>query len=195
MRSRNGWPRACCSTPGAGAWRRRCTSHALPPEGSTNLKHGDTYSGVLRVACATGLVPDWPASRLQGAPVDRLAALMVEHSLRGGAGGPGIVHLDNPDAWSLRDVLRVMLGADAPEAPLPQWLAACREAAAVLPASGLARELFAERAAGVAVEAMFAPLALDTGPWDRLGLRDRLGMTAPLAYWRRLGAVWTGAAG
>jgi amino acid adenylation domain-containing protein/thioester reductase-like protein len=178
------------------------TSHALPSSRTGLMKPHDTYGSVLRVACAVGLVPEWPDSALHGVPVDTLVALMVENSLDGDD-YRGIIHLDNRHPASLQSVIESLLEAlpgaqDHPErVPLAVWKTQCLQAVHALPQAdaSLVQLLFSERQSGTPIEHMFSPHSLETAYFERRGQGAQLADLTPSAYWRALAARpgWSGA--
>ncbi|GGJ42835.1 non-ribosomal peptide synthetase [Deinococcus roseus] len=168
------------------------TSHALPSSNG-HIKPEDTYWNVLRVACQTGVIPEWEHSRLNGMPVDILARLLVEDTLSGDV-YRGIIHLDNHHPLSIQDILQAMLGREAPVLPLQDWLELCRQKAEMLPDVGaaLARWLFAEQNADSTVQRMFFPHPIDTTHFTSRQLESRLSHLTPTRYWQQLGAQLKG---
>jgi len=169
------------------------TSHALPSARTGHGKTNDTYGAVLRVACEAKVIPEWPDSRMGGAPVNLLARLLVEDSLLQD-GFCGVIHLENRSALSLPDVIEAMLennsaGSSAwPRVSLEEWKSRCLDAAERLSGESaiLGKVLFAERASGTAVETMFCHHPLNTDHFERKGRASRLQGLTPPAYWRFL---------
>lgn len=165
------------------------SSHALPSSRSGKSKANDTYGAVLQAACLAGVIPDWPESRLHGVPVDKLARLIAEDARDAGL-QPRHVCLENENPLSLTALLDILLTA-RPDALQPpgmvsrdEWQARCLEAAQQLPAASanLVQALFAQRAAGVAVQHMFSAHPA-SGVQQRAASLSNL---TPPDYWRQV---------
>lgn len=169
------------------------TSHALPASRSGKSKANDTYSAMLEAACAAGVIPDWPDSRVYGVPVDVLASHIVHEALNPDRPS-GHVYLENDKPLSLTALLDVLLTTRTPTPGMvsrEEWQARCLDAAERLPvtSANLVRALFARRTLGVAVEHMFSvhPPGIHGHAWqDAAGRTDRVADLTPPGYWRQV---------
>jgi pyochelin synthetase len=167
------------------------TSHALPSRRNGLAKPNDTYGAVLKVACEVGVVPDWSDSRLCGVPVDVFTDWLVENSLVAD-GYNGVIHVENRTPLSMKDVLEALLEAnlkgkgEASVVSLDEWKTRCLEVAYRMPddGAGLAQMLFANRAAGAAVENMFSNHPVEMRYLENSGQAMRLTDLTQPAYWR-----------
>lgn len=166
------------------------TSHALPNTKTGQAKPKDTYGGVLKLACATDVIPDWEASAIQGMPVDRLAQWMLRISLGDDHQGP--IHLENPQPTSIPGFIAATSTRDQARVSLSEWQHAAHAVADSLSADDalMVKLLFANRAAGTAIHHMFARNPVDIGYLQRLECESQFEQLTPPHYWVRVVAGW-----
>lgn len=175
-------------------------SHALPAARDGRPSRASyTYESVLEVAAGLSVIPQWSDSGLHGVPVDVLARVLVEASLRTDGHG-GVVHVENHDPLSMQEIITLLLESRQGEGPRPtlvsreEWKSLCLEHAERMPDADatLAKMLFAARAEGTGVETMFGVRDVDTSYVSSWSGPARLSGLTPPEYWRRVfhGPAW-----
>ena len=166
------------------------TSHALPNSTTGHAKSKDTYGGVLRLAFATSVVPDWEASAIQGLPVDLLTQWMLSISHQDDHPGP--IHLENPQPTSIPDFMAATSTREQAKVTLGEWQHAAQAAADSLSADDalMVKLLFANRAAGTAIHHMFAPNPVDISYLQQLANNSQVQYITPPDYWARVVSRW-----
>lgn len=165
------------------------TSHALPNSVNGLAKPRDTYTSVIKVAKATGAIPEWEGSAIQGLPVDRIAQLLVSLSAAHST-HTGPIHLENPNPSSIPDFIRATCGQDLPSLSLDAWQQLALDKLDTLaPEDALmTRVLFANRAAGAAIHHMFSRNPVDIGFLQQVGIDT--GADTSASYWNHVATGW-----
>lgn len=166
-------------------------SHALPNSKTGRAKAKDTYGGVLKIAYATDVIPDWDLSSIQGLPVDLLVSFMVKTSDTDHS-HPGPIHLENPTPTSVPGFIEITSNSKG-KVSLSNWQQQAQVAAARLPAEDalVIQLLFANRAAGAAIHHMFARHPVDIGYLQRAMGAEQLQQLTPASYWQRVVSDWS----
>ena len=166
------------------------TSHALPNTKTGQAKPRDTYGGVLKLACALGIAPDWEDSAIQGLPVDVLVQWMLTTSQCDDHPGP--IHLENPEPVSIPGFIAAITAQAQTRVSLGEWQQKAQAVADTLSADDalVVKLLFANRAAGTAIHHMFARNPVDIRSLQRVAGDNQLRQLTPPSYWARVASGW-----